>query len=378
MKTRSLRVLVGAVAVSVSLLGSLSPAQAQVLPNPTAPALRLYADCVVRTKFSETVWFGFRNEFTSPLHLDVGADNAIAVGGVDLGNAGQVTQFLVGETRRAFAVSITRRSSATWKVMSPFYNRQTGLMYPNPVPVAVSSVGAPLCAAGVPGVSATAQITEFSRRPLDSNYYPNAKPTVVSLLDRKDASGKLAEAFVGFSLDKVRSACSAGTPLDPAILWGFGGPTNRTERFYVAGPTTTAGYRPPLDVVRTDTGSGYAFARTYYGVRRVDAPQALTPFIGDAAVVANYPKPKGLSSEKVIADVFGRCLLSDGQVVTSVNPLWIDSSGEPFHLFTTTDEATQRTRAAVLCGPAGTTPPGPLLGCDVRLAGDGPGVQKYR
>jgi hypothetical protein len=395
MKTRSLRVVAGAVAVGVSVLGGAFPAHAQVAPpnvgvgggdvievgpggGPTA-AITIFADCVVRSGVNTVVWFGFTNSFGFRRHLDVGVDNAVAVGGVAQANAGQVTQFLAGETRRAFAVRFGPRTNATWTINSPTYDPATGSPAAGTIAQTATSAGAPPCGAGAPTVSATAQITQFVRQSGDGEYYPVVKPTVRSLFDRRDASGKLVDAYVGYSLDNVRSVCSAGgTPLPPAILWGFGGPTNRNDGFFLARLTTTAGYRPAWGVVRTDADANYSFARTYIGVRQVKDPQLVTDFSGgDPAAAAILPTPKGLSSEKVIADVFGRCL-TNGRVVTSQNPVWVDSGGYPFYLFTTTDEAAQSTRAAVFCRPAGTNPPGPLLGCDVPLGGPGPGGRTFR
>jgi hypothetical protein len=370
------------------VVGAGLPAQAQVAPPidvgggvvidvgpggaTTVPMIEIFADCVVRNGKGMTVWFGYRNNFDFRRHIDIGADNVVAVGGAAQANSGQVTQFLVGETRRAFAANYLVRSTATWSIMSPLFDKGTGNPTDATVVRTASSDGAPSCEAGVQTASATAQITNFIRQGTNPEYYSLAKPVVKPIYDRRDASGNLVDAYVSFSIEGVRSACSGGgRPLTPLVLWGFGGPTNRNDGYFLARLTTTPGYSAPIGVTRTDSNEIHSFARTFIGVRRVVDPQAATDFSGgDAALAALYPTPKGLSSEKVVADVFGRCL-TNGRVVTSQNPLWVDAQGAPVNLFTTTDQATQSTRLPVFCRAG--RPVAPLTDCDVPVGGIGPG-----
>jgi hypothetical protein len=386
---RIIRVVAGALAVSGAVIGAGLPAQAQVAPpvgvgdggggvidggpgGTTAPMIEVFADCAMRNGKGMTVWFGYRNNFDFRRHIDLGADNNVTVGGAAQPNAGQVTQFLVGETRRAFAVNYLARSSATWSITSPVFDTATGNPTDDTVSRAASSDGAPACGPGVVPVSATAQITNFVRQGDNPEYYPLAKPVVKPLYDRRDASGKLIDAYVSFSVEGVRSVCSGGgQPLPPLVLWGFGGPSNRNDGYFLARLTTTPAYNPPWGVTRTEANENFSFARTYVGVRQVANPQAATDFSGgDPALAALFPIPRGLSSEKVVADVFGRCL-TGGRIVTSQNPLWVDSLGAPVYLFTTTDEATQSTRLVVFCRAG--VPVAPLTNCDVPVGGIGPG-----
>jgi hypothetical protein len=383
---RIIRVVAGALAVSCAVVGAGLPAQAQVAPpvgvgdggggvidgGPAGtPALSIFATCTVRNGKGVTSWFGYTNSLTQRVNVDVGNDNATTVNSLVQANGGQVVQFQPGTVQRAFAVLHPVNSSAGWVVTSPIFD---GSALIGSARVTASDAGAPACPAGTPTRWVGVQST------VDSTIFEIPEISVSSVYDRRDRSGKLIASAVNYSVNKVKSTCSAGgTPLPPRVLWGFGGPTQQYGPSFTLNLVTPAAYRPPTGVIRTDADANYSFARTWVGVRQVADPQALTDFSGgDAALAARLPATRGLSSETVLADVYGRCSF-DGDVMMSKTVLWVDAFGRPFSLYTNTETSgVQRTRLSVRCSPVATYP-GPITGCDVPIDSlSGPGGRIYR
>jgi hypothetical protein len=381
---RSLRVLAGAVAVSFAVLGGAVSASAQVPPPIDtggggevdgapggAPAVTVFADCVVSSGKSVTAWFGYTNTFSQRVNLDVGPNNSTTVNSVAQANSGQVVQFQPGTVRRAFTMSHQVRGSATWSVQSPVFDGNNEI---DTVQVTATDVGAPACPSGTPNRSAGVQTTG------DSANFEFPTITVSGLYDQRNQAGTVTAAFVNYAVSKVKSTCSAGGfPLPPLVLWGFGGPTSQYGPSFTLNLVTPAAYRAPFGVFRTDSDENYSFARTYIGVRQVVDPQALTDLSGgDAALAARLPATRGLSSETVLADVYGRCAFPGVGIVTSNTVVWVDAFGRPFSLYTNTGTAGERTRASVRCGPVASYP-GLITGCDVPIdALSGPGGRAFR
>jgi hypothetical protein len=378
----------GAVAVAVSCVvggGALS-ASAQTAPPDVGgggggavidvgpggtTVLSAFVDCTVRNGKSVTAWFGYSNSGSDRVNVDVGPNNTTTVNGVAQANSGQVVQFQPGTTvRRAFTMSHNFGGTATWTVSSPVF---AGTELVGSAPVTVSDFGAPACAAGTTTRSAGIQFTGNAAN------FDLPSISVSSLYDGRDRSGKIVTAVVNYSVDKIKSTCSAGgTPLPPRILWGYGGPTQQYGPSFTLNLVTPAAYRAPVGVIRTDADENYSFARTWVGARQVANPQATTDFSGgDAALAARLPDTRGLSSETVIADVYGRCAFDD-RIVTSNTVLWVDAFGRPFSLYTNTGNGTERTRASVRCGPLASYP-GLVTGCDVPIDSlSGPGGTRFR
>ena len=340
--------------VGNDVLGGGGPvvAAGSVIAPPSS--VTVFASCKVAKRHGTTVWFGYSNASADRRGALVGPSNTVSVDGVVGANRGQTTQFQPGRVERAFAITVPRRSTATWAV-TPASN----LGVSDAQASATSSRSTPACPTGVGVRSATPQIVG------------SLLPTISALPVNPgvSADGLLAQSSLQFSTNGVVSACSnGGVPLAPTVLWGFnnGGAFTPTGAPYEALPVDR--------VIRTDSNAvtGVTFERSYQATRRIADPQHLSVY-GDLAeqTAGTEQVAWGYSSTSVIADVEARCQFATG-IVKSSTTVWVDpTSGSGFTFDTVTDRASQTTRPAVFCYAS-------TIGCDVRVVGVGPGGRSFR
>jgi hypothetical protein len=359
-----------AAGICAAAMGTVAPSAGAIPPvGPGAgdapqAAVKPVVNCRVATSNGSTVWFGYRNSSIARVNVPVGAANNVAVIFGTSGNHGQVEQFLVGGADYAFGVTISGAQQATWSVTGP------GVVDGNLTEqfVTASATGTsstPLCGPGIGARSASVQTV------------PGAFPGL-SFTPRleKRVGGVLTQATIRLSLSGLVSACSAGgIPLEPQVLWGFGGPTPLVGGTILRSSGAAYGPVVPERVVRVDTSEFYTFVRTTSPIRPIVDPQQPFAF-GTPAQQATGAAPfsRGLSSEMIIADVTGRCLFASG-VVRSRVQYWFDADGRPITIMTATDLATQTTRSAVFCQITGQMLTSP---CDNEFIGVGPGGPRAR
>ncbi len=365
-----------AVSLAAFGVGGLAPAVAgagsgdiTVPINPSAsttvspvPAATVTASCIVAGRTTSTVWFGYTNTSGERVTAVVGADNAVGLSvPSNVINRGQVDQLLPGSVARAFAVGVPTGATATWTVKVP------DLANPGSS-TTVSATGGPstaACAAGTTTRSATMQAG------------PGEIPSVIFTVRKqvRNSSGLLTGVAVQFGVADLTTTCSdGGVPLEPKVLWGYGGSTAQINGALVGAAGDALAPLPARAIVRTDSTADYSFVRSYRSTRTVADPQRLWVFGNlQQQVQGTVPSARGLSSETVIADVVARCRFGT-RVVTGPNTYWVDASGRPIAFQIVTDMPTQTTRSASSCFLNGSV----VVNCDVPIIGPGPGGPRFR
>jgi len=327
------------------------------------PAATVAASCVVPGPTTSTVWFGYTNNSSERVNALVGSNsNTVTLTGESsVANRGQVEQLQPGSVARAFAVSVPAGDAATWTVEVPDL-ADPGL---TTTVSATSGPSTPSCAAGTPKRSATIQAT--------AGQIPSVIFTVGKQV--RDTSGLLTKATVAFAVSGLSTTCSeGGFPLEPKVLWGYGGPTNVINGALVDAAGDALVPLPGRAIVRTDSDAAYSFVRSYRSTRAVANPQSAWVFGTRAEqLLGTAPFARGLSSETVIADVVARCKFGN-RVVTGPTTYWIDADGRPIAFQIVTDIPTQTTRSALNCFITDS----PAVNCDVPVIGVGPGGPRYR
>ena len=355
-------------------LGALAPTVAAAAPgdvlvpiNPSAsasvpaiPAATVTASCIVRGATTSTVWFGYSNSSGARITALVGSNsNAVRLTVESyVVNRGQVEQLQQGSVERAFAVSVPTGTTATWTVQVP------DLASPGSS-TTVSAAGGPstpACASGTATRSATMQAL------------PGQSPSInfTSGKQVRNNSGLLTRASVQFGISGLATSCSeGGVPLEPKVLWGYGGPTNVINGAVVSAAGDALVPLSASATVRVDSDPNYSFVRSYRSARTVADPQRLWVFgtlqeqvLGTALVA------RGLSSETVIADVVARCQFGT-RIVSGPTTYWLDADGRPIAFQMVTDVPTQSTRSSLRCLVI-------VAGCDIPIIGIGPGGPRYR
>ena len=375
--TRHLRDRFAAMAVAAFGLCAFAPAIADAAPggvvvpiNPSAstaispnPAASVIANCIVQGPTISTVWFGYTNISGGRVTALVGSDSNTVRFTVEsyVVNRGQVEQLQPGSVARAFAVNVPAGDASTWTVKVP------DLANPGMTTV-VSATGGPSttpCAAGTPTQSATMQGR------------PGETPSIVVTAGKQvhNRSGLLTRATVQFDIAGLSTTCSdGGIALEPKVLWGYAGPTNVINGALLGAAGDALAPLPTRAVVRTDSDANYSFVRSYRSTRVVGNPQSFWGFGTPAQQVQGLvPFARGLSSERVIADVVARCQFG-ARVVTGPTTYWLDADGRPIAFQLATDIPTQSTRAARSCFITGS----PVVDCDVPYIGVGPGGPRFR
>ena len=375
--SRGQRPRVATIVLAVFGVGLLAPAVVAAAPgdivapvNPSAsapvpaiPAATVTANCIVAGQTTSTVWFGYSNTSGARVTAAVGStSNAVRLTVESyVVNGGQVEQLQPGSVDRAFAVSVPTGDSATWTVTVPDLARPG-------VSTTVSATGGPsttACAFGTATRSATIQTL------------PGQSPSITFTPGKqaRNRNGLLTRASVQFSIAGITTTCSqGGVPLEPKVLWGYGGPTNVINGALVS---TAGDALAPLSasaIVRTDADANYSFVRSYRSARAIADPQRLWAFgTVQQQVLGTAPFARGLSSETVIADVVARCKFGT-RIVSGPTTYWLDADGRPIALQMATDVPTQSTRSARGCILNGS----PVVNCDVPIIGVGPGGPRFR
>jgi hypothetical protein len=331
-------------------------------PPPASPAATVSASCIVSGSTTDTIWFGYTNTSPERVNALIGGSNFVTVNvpGVSI-NQGQIEQLLVGTVERAFAVTIAKGATASWNVDVP---NLAAPGFTTRVSAASSSL-TPACATGAGTRSASIQAIP--------GQFPGITATAAK--QTRNVAGLLTRASVNFQINGLQTVCSSGgTPLEPKVLWGYGGPTSQISGALLRGTGDALRAVPANAVVRVDADSNYSFTRTYRSARAIVDPQKLWVF-GTLAqqIQGTAPYAYGLSSETVIADVVGRCAFGS-RVVQSATTYWLDANGRPIGLMVVTDQATQVTRPVQGCIFTGTLVPN----CDIPIIGVGPGGPRFR
>lgn len=336
-------------------------------PYVPAPAVQLFATCAVTRRGTTTVWFGYQNVWSERVVSPVGPGNDVLVDSLSRGNLGQVDQFQPGRVDRAFAVSVPTGQVATWAVDVADLNYPSPAIDPPTRVMASSSTDTPACRAGTPVKSATPQSASGAPQ-INITYGANDRV-------RK---GLLVRSTVRFDVSGVTSACSAGgVPLAPKVVFGYMGPISQYGALILA--SGGADYVPlsPRQIDRTTLLDGTTVRWATVAERSIVDPQQLFTYGATVAQSTYWPSARGLTSQRVIADVTARCRFG-GRIVSSSTVYWVDGGGAGAPFVSVTDFATQTTRDANVCSTAGLGPLNPAVGCDVPYIGIGPGGVKFR
>jgi hypothetical protein len=332
-----------------------------------APAVQLFATCSVTRRSVVTVWFGYQNVWTDRVDAAVGPTNDVSIDSVSRGNLGQVAQFQPGRVDRAFAVTLNAGQVATWAADVVDLNQPALALAPLTRVVASSSAATPACPIGTPVRSATAQIGGAG-----------AAINITTSLGERRRNGLLVKSNVRFDVSGVTSACSSGgVPLTPKVLFGYLGADSVVDGLILASAGADYAPLPPRQVAGITTLGGATVVWSTANERSIVDPQQLFTYGASLAQSTYWPSARGLSSQRVIADVTARCRFGS-QTVSSSTVVWVDAVGRGFSFATVTDAATQTTRAPGFCSITSLSPLSPAFGCDVPWIGIGPGGAKLR
>ncbi len=327
------------------------------------PAATVAASCIVQGQTSSTVWFGYTNNSGGRVDAPVGSNsNTVTLTAASyVINYGQVEQLQPGSVARAFAVSVPAGDAATWTVRVP----DLANLGSTTTVSATGGPSTPACAAGTAKRSATMQTR------------PGETPSIILTIDKqvRNSRGLLTRATVDFALAGVATTCSdGGVPLEPKVLWGYGGPTNVINGALVGAAGDALVSLPARAIERIDSNADYSFVRSYRSTRAVANPQSAWAFgTLQQQLLGTAPFARGLSSETVIADVVARCQFGT-RVVAAPTTYWIDRDGRAISFQFVTDVATQSTRTALSCFITTS----PVVNCDVPIIGVGPGGPRFR
>jgi hypothetical protein len=349
-----------AAAAPTDVVVPIDPSASASAPPPASPAATVSASCIVFGSTTDTVWFGYANNSTERVVAAVGSANSVAITGASV-NQNQIEQLLVGTVERAFAVTVPKGAVVTWNIDVPnlaqpgFTTRVS----------AANGTATPACPSGTRPQSASIQTIpgQFSGI------------TATAAKQTRNRAGLLTRASVNFQISGLQTVCSAGgTPLEPKVLWGYGGPTSQISGALLRSTGDALRAVPANAVVRVDADSNYSFTRTYRSARAIADPQKLWVFgTLQQQILGTAPYAYGLSSETVIADVVGRCAFGN-RIVQSATTYWLDANGRPIGLLVVTDQLSQTTRPAQGCIFTGTFVPN----CDIPVIGVGPGGPRAR
>jgi hypothetical protein len=351
--------------------GVVEPPSGPILIDPgpyvPAPAVQLFATCAVARRGTTTVWFGYQNIWTERVVSPVGPGNDVLIDSLSIGNLGQVDQFQPGRVDRAFAVTLRSGQVATWAADVADLNNLSPTIDPPTRVVASSSATTPACAVGTPIHSATPQSPAGL-----------AEMNVTLGGGDRQRKGMLTRSTVRFDVSGVISACSAGgVPLAPKVLFGYMGPADQLGTLVLK--SSGADYAPlaPRQIAQTTVLGGTTVRWSTVAERSIADPQQLFTYGATPAQATYWPSARGLTSQRVIADVTARCRFG-GRIVSSSTVYWADGIGRGYTFATVTDAATQTTREATVCNIDDLAPLSPALGCDVPFVGVGPGGVKLR
>lgn len=349
----------------------VEPASGPILIDPgpyvPAPAVQLFATCAVARRGTTTVWFGYQNVWNERVVSPVGPGNDVLIDSLSKGNLGQVDQFQPGRVDRAFAVSVRTGQVATWAADVADLNNPSPAIDPPTRVVVSSSSATPACRAGTSVNSATPQSASGA-----------PQITITYGVNDRQRRGVLTRSTVRFDVSGVTSACSSGgVPLTPQVVFGYMGPISQYGALILA--SGGADYAPlsPRQIDRTTVLDGTTVRWSTVAERSIVDPQQLFTYGATLAQSTYWPSARGLTTQRVIADVTARCRFG-GQIVSSSTVYWVDGGGAGAPFVSVTDAATQTTRDATFCSTAGLGPLSPAIGCDVPFVGIGPGGVKIR
>lgn len=332
-----------------------------------APAVQLFATCAVTRRSAVTVWFGYQNVWTDRVDAAAGPTNDVSIDSVSMGNQGQVTQFQPGRIDRAFAVTMNAGQVARWAADVVDLNQPALALAPLTRVVASSSATTPACPIGTPVRSATPQLGGAG-----------AQINITTGLGERRRNGLLVKSNVRFGVSGVTSACSSGgVPLAPKVLFGYLGADSVVGGVILASAGADYAPLPARQVAGITALGGATVVWSAASERSIVDPQQLFTYGASFAQSTYWPSARGLSSQRVIADVTARCRFGT-QTVSSSTVVWVDAVGRGFSFATVTDFATQTTREATSCNITGLSPLSPAIGCDVPYVGIGPGGVKFR
>ena len=329
-------------------------------PPAVSPAATVSASCVVFGSATDTVWFGYANNSAERIDAAVGSSNSLTITGASV-NQNQIEQLLTGAVERAFAATIPKGATATWNIDVPnlampgFTTRVS----------AANAAATPACPSGTRSQSASIQAI------------PGQAAGIIAIPAKqtRNRAGLLTRASVNFQIAGLQTVCSSGgTPMEPKVLWGYGGPTSQISGALMQSAGDALRPVPANAVVRVDADTNYSFTRTYRSARAIVDPQKLWVFgTLQQQIQGTAPFAYGLSSETVIADVVARCAFGS-RIVQGATTYWLDASGRPIGTMVVTDQLSQATRSVQGCLFNGTLVPN----CDIPIIGVGPGGPRFR
>jgi hypothetical protein len=289
-------------AVAVASLGVVTIGASEVRAV-DPPVIQPTADCVQRSWWFDTYWFGYDSSVAfrdMDINVNVGVNNSFREtrNGRTFSNAanrGQVTNFHRGSHRKAFAVTTWHGNALTWTVTA---GQNGGALF---TAAATTTAATPACPKGTPVASATAQGT-------DPSATLSAGPTRAL-----NEAGLLVAADRTVTVTGVSSACSIGSPLPPRVVYGYIDEPNNNLVPLAAG-----------EIIRTET-IGPAFNQVVVQWSANPTRKIIDPQV--PGTVGFGHDVIGLSTGGGLVDVIGRCQIGPWVIESTESSLWLDFYG---------------------------------------------------